>query len=125
MTEERRDRVAEQIEVLHERREEFARGTRARDASLEIAPAESSAGLRSALEAERELMAAILRSTGDGLVAVDRTGTITLVNDVAETLLDVRRENLLRRRLADTLAPPHRIDLRGNLYKTLPLSGRI
>src|SRR5207247_1174956 len=49
VTEERRDGVAEQIEVLHERREEFARGTRARDASLEIAPAESSAGLRSAL----------------------------------------------------------------------------
>jgi len=104
VTEERRGRVAEQIEVLRERGEELARGTRTRDASLEIAPAESSAGLRSALEAERELMAAILRSTGDGLVAVDRTGSITLVNDVAETLLDVRREKLLRRRLADTLA---------------------
>jgi two-component system cell cycle sensor histidine kinase/response regulator CckA len=42
-----------------------------------------------ALETERELMDVFLRDTADGLVVVDRTGTVVLVNEVARTILGV------------------------------------
>ena len=56
-----------------------------------------------ALEAERELVAVILRGTADGLVATDRTGSVVLVNEVARTILPVGGA-ILGRRLQDTLA---------------------
>ena len=57
-----------------------------------------------ALEAERELVAVILRGTADGLVATDRTGSVVLVNEVARTILGDGGDEILGRRLQDTLA---------------------
>ena len=57
-----------------------------------------------ALEAERELVAVILRGTADGLVATDRTGSVVLVNEVARTILGGGGDEILGRRLQDTLA---------------------
>ena len=57
-----------------------------------------------ALEAERELVAVILRGTADGLVATDRTGSVVLLNEVARTILGGGGDEILGRRLQDTLA---------------------
>jgi PAS domain S-box-containing protein len=56
-----------------------------------------------ALESERGLMDAILRGTADGLVVVDRTGRVVLVNEIARTILGVGAV-VTGRRLQDTLA---------------------
>lgn len=48
-----------------------------------------------ALQAEKQRTEAILRSVADGLIAVDETGHITLINPAAEKMLGVLAEELV------------------------------
>ncbi|MBB3224898.1 PAS domain-containing protein [Pseudoduganella umbonata] len=59
------------------------------------------------LVAERAQLDATLRGIGEGVVATDRDGVVTLVNPVAEDLMGVTEQAALGRRLADLLDLHH------------------
>ena len=64
------------------------------------------------LRAERDLVASEARKAGmleaalDGIVAIDDAGTITDFNPAAERIFGYRREEILGRRLDETIIPP-------------------
>ncbi|WP_229420427.1 PAS domain-containing protein [Pseudoduganella albidiflava] len=59
------------------------------------------------LRAERAQLDATLRGIGEGVIATDRNGVVTLVNPVAEGLMGITEKAALGQRLADLLHLHH------------------
>jgi PAS domain S-box-containing protein len=89
----------QQEKALVEANEAKSKSEEARIASLNIL--EDIEQSREAQEDEKNKVEAVLRSLTDGLIMIDQFGWISLINPEAELMLNVKKENVLLKRLAE------------------------
>ena len=89
----------QQEEALLEANKAKSKSEEARIASLNIL--EDIDESRKAQEDEKNKVEAVLRSLTDGLIMIDQFGWISLINPEAEAMLNVKKENVLLKRLAE------------------------